>query len=125
MKRILCCGILAASVVAGYVHWRDNQLVYSLNIYSGGWAYGPSWRIGPPRFDLGFEVRREVGMPNEWGKKRDVPTFTDFEIGGRTITMRGDAYPWLRRLGYSVVAMGIAGLFLMLITSRPEKTNTG
>jgi hypothetical protein len=57
-------------------------------------------------------------MPNEWGKKRDCPTFTDFEIGDSTIRMRGDAYPWLRGFACAGATLLITGLFMMLTTPR-------
>ena len=121
MKRYLFCGILAATVVAAFEYRSRNQSVYALYIYSGGWSYGPSWQIGWSPFSIGCGIKREVGMPSEWGPAREIPTFTEFDFGNRSFIVRGDYYSWVGRLGLFAVAMAIACLFMFFATPERKK----
>jgi hypothetical protein len=80
MKKKVCIGIIAMAVIADYLYWRTNQNVYSLNAYAGGLIAGPQWHIGTAPNWIGFSQYTDVGMPSEWGKKRDNPTFTDIDL---------------------------------------------
>src|SRR5580692_4419312 len=94
MKRVLITGILAASVVVGGVYWlaRKSVNVYSLHVYAGGWMSGSEWHIGKDPSWIGFSEWIEVGMPDEWGKKRDTPTYTDIDLGSHQYRVKAKAW---------------------------------
>ncbi|MDB6021431.1 MAG: hypothetical protein JWQ04_1288 [Pedosphaera sp.] len=118
MKRLLCCGILAASMVAAYVYRQGNQNLYSINIVGGGWSYGPSWRIGPSSCGMGFSERTELGFQSEWWKTHQAKTYTDFEIGSHHMTIQGDAYAWFLKAAYVGSTLAIASAFWIITTPR-------
>ena len=88
MKKILCTGIIATAVIAAYVYWRSSQHVYSLNAYAGGFVAGPQWHIGTAPNWIGFSQYTDVGMPSEWDKKRDTPTFTEIDLASSRYNIR-------------------------------------
>lgn len=92
MKRVICIGILTAAAIAGSVYWHDNRSVYSLQIYAGGVAYGPQWHTGAPPNWIGFTQYTEVGFPNEWGKRRDTPTFTEIDLSSYRFRIKAQAW---------------------------------
>jgi hypothetical protein len=61
MKRTICTGIIAASVVAAYVTWQSGKWVY--NIVGGERIYLHMWAIGPEFCKLGFsEYYHSIGV---------------------------------------------------------------
>lgn len=105
MKKILCIGIIATAVIADYLYWRSSQNVYSLNAYAGGFISGPQWHIGTAPNWIGFSQYTEVGMPSEWDKKRDTPTFTEIDLASHRYSIRVPA----SKLGL-IAASGVAFL---------------
>ena len=74
MKQILCCGILAASVVVARVYGQSN--VYSLNICGpcfvpvvGSVVYESGWQKGTPPFNFGDTVNSKLGFNGEHVEK--------------------------------------------------------
>ena len=55
MKRAICKGILAASVIAACAKCQGQSNVYSLSIYSGGVSYSTIWVVGSPPMQFGVE----------------------------------------------------------------------
>jgi hypothetical protein len=121
MKRMLCCGILAASVVAACEYRAANQSVYHLSISSAGQTFDPLFQFGSPPHNIGVCMRTSVGWVPNFLKPEDVKTWTDFEIAGHVFTMRGDASPWLRAAGHAGTAL-ILATFLSLLTT-PKSSN--
>ena len=89
MKRSLCTGILAASVVAGYVYWQTNSSGYCLD---RGCVYGPSWYIGTSPYCIGLGERTKIGMPSERGKKLENLPYTQIDFGSQRFRIKARAW---------------------------------
>jgi hypothetical protein len=99
MKRAICTGILAASVVAAYVTWQSGKFVY--NIVGGDTINLHAWAIGPQFYEVGFceYYNRDAGLPNTQDKMFETPQrpiFTRICFGKyleSSVTVR--AHSWL------------------------------
>ena len=130
MKRVLCCGILAASVVAAGVNWwYSTKYVYSLNVGSffnvpvikfdpHGWVSGPSWYLDSIPFRLGYSEQTNFGFPNEKGESPAPATYTDFELGLIRIRVQGDIYTWRLWSEYFGATLGLGWAFWILTMPR-------
>jgi hypothetical protein len=117
MKRVLCCGILAASVVAGYIHWRGNSQVYWIafsGIGGDGWLYGPQWNFGIKPYVVKFSERRKV---------QETSTYTDIQFGSHRMRVKADVSAWISKLEYTGVMLGIGVFFFMVTTPRGWEKN--
>ena len=122
MKRLVCAGILSASVLAACVHWRIHQNLYSVNIYSGGRAYGPGWHVGSPPNWFGFSEYTDVGFPIEWGKKNPTPTYTDIDLGSHRLTIK--AHAWVVALALASAVASLCWLAVVTWDSVMGKQST-
>lgn len=128
MKRMLCSGILAASVLAAYTLWRGNQQVYaySLNVVSytnipvnaevSKFECGRS--LGTYPFYIGYAVNsRGRFSDNIWTRH------TSMYAGPFNLNVSGDLSRFLDKGRWLAAALGMGAIFWLVTTPPRSKTD--